>query len=181
MPSSRRPPQPGDRTRVSYVSCICRRVLTKASPGKPMEFLGMKIMWYIFPSIALGSEVHGIQSLPSSIKTTILSGPGRAPHLSEGDLRSSYKMFDRNQERPQMLVCLLHRNLQIPAFKHIVFMQRKCKIACNMLLTFRYSFCISKYASPREIVVSQLCKRVLNPRREKLLVVNIVIEGNAYL
>ena len=25
-----------------------------------MEFLGMKIMWYIFPSIALGSEVHGI-------------------------------------------------------------------------------------------------------------------------
>lgn len=80
---------------MSYVFCIGRKVLTKASPGKPMEFLGMKIM-YIFPSIALGSEVHGIQSLPSPIKTTLLSDPGRGPHLSERDLRSSYEMFDRN-------------------------------------------------------------------------------------
>lgn len=77
---------------MSYVFCIGRKVLTKASPGKPTEFLGMKIM-YIFPSIALGSEVHGIQS---PIKTTVLSDPGRGPHLSERDLRSSYEMFDRN-------------------------------------------------------------------------------------
>lgn len=106
---------------------------------------------------------------------TIFSASGRVPHHSEGDLRSSYEMFDRNVEKVTNILCLVHSKLEDLCFEKCNVHAKELQYCIQDVLPFFYScefLLCYKLCVPKRNHIAATLQIWSESQFEKVLVVN---------